>query len=131
MSDELRAAAERLRRYEAGERMADVYGTEIHAWDQMYRMDVHRVAQAYLAEHPEDDDVEIDESWLTVVGKWDADGCNFDLGPVDNLILQMEDDVAWLCSDDTVPVRIGVKENRGSVRRLCRALGVELKEPAT
>lgn len=87
------------------------------------------------AEHPSDDDEPISEEWLlTVGGEHGYDGLMIDFfGPDDITMSVFLPDGA----NDTCHVGMGRKSNgvpldhiktRGDVRRLCAALGIELKE---
>lgn len=72
MTDELRAACERLRRYQAAsdandvaamDAVYDAHGNNPDNCDSIWE-DQADVADAYLAEHPADDDEPITEDWL-------------------------------------------------------------------
>lgn len=75
------------------------------------------LAKAYLTEHLLDDDEPVTEEWLETIG--------FDHGYLDADY--------WVIECRKLALRLNsypVKENptRGDVRRLCKALGIELKE---
>ena len=60
-TDELRAAAERLR---------DLAGTTVDTWNAPGQAvaDMWLLAEAYLSEHRADDHLPVDEAWLRSVG---------------------------------------------------------------
>lgn len=125
MSDELRAAAERLLGFDG--------------YYEMQASDGKNLARAYLAEHPADDDEPVTADWLRSVGfKQDADTEYTS----DDLILAPEDDqvaLHWMqegIEPDEIRTIWIVAENegiytsastRGALRRLAAALGVTLK----
>ncbi len=81
-----------------------------------------RVADAYMAEHPEDDNVEISEEWLLTLKGWRKHNEWFstDCGTI-NIDTSL----------NSVWIRYGKflsEATRGDVRRLARALRVELGE---
>ncbi len=135
ITDQLREATEFPKPMSAGEIIAK-FSTE-DKWTPTQLREVARImatpihgakacqlAQAYLAEHPADDEEPITEAWLRSVG--------FD----DEHRLDWKNLVIKFC----VPIRdnfwdfylnstqIKPPKTRGDVRRLCKALGVELKE---
>lgn len=77
------------------------------------------LAKAWLTEHPAEDGGEsVTDEWLEVIG-FNRGGC-LDVG-------------YWVIECQKLALRLNsyqVKENptRGDVRRLCKALGIELKE---
>ena len=125
MNDELRAAAKRWRegRYTPG------IGPESGG------MDAVRLADAYLAEHPADDEQEVDYEWLLKIGfnTFDEPHC---------LSIKKGDvRVVWIIKGQWLRICISQMNGpkyaatdivhrpiRGDVRRLCKALGIELKE---
>lgn len=123
MTQEIRAAAERLRRLEAGEHQDAVYGDFANAFR---RLDTQTLADAFLAEHPADDDEPDTEEWLRGVGFTDCknDGLRLSiLARYPNLGMPF-----WeVCG--TV-IRLAQPKTRGQLRRLCAALGISLKETA-
>ena len=97
------------------------------------------ISNGTIYEHPADDEEPISEEWLHWVGgnyKYDADDeiedCSF-IGWSTNRGIQIGPSVAlyvddWnLMLDGTAVPGVHLK-TRGDVRRLCRALGIELKE---
>jgi hypothetical protein len=52
--DELRAAVERVRRVEAGERLYEVYGPSVRGTDPSHH-DRQLIVWAYLREHPKEE----------------------------------------------------------------------------
>lgn len=125
MNDELREAAERLRRMETGVGLREVYeyygdmpGDELDKW----MIDRALVAKAYLAEHPEDDGKAVTPQWLKKLhgaevgfGGWPR------IGPIQWDQIGLSAVVSTLQGTWPLPTR-------GHVRRLAVALGVELKE---
>lgn len=118
MSDELRERAETL--------VALHQTVSIDATSSFEACGI-KLAYAYLAEHPADDELAVDEAWLRSVGfsdtKWDGE---VELG---RLYAHCGTTIALsLCgeySDESVALPC---KTRGDVRRLCKALGIELKE---
>lgn len=125
--DELRAARERLR--QVAENMKDPDDaspiSRVYAWDTIpggptYDGDRRAIIAAYLAEHHADDDTPIDEVWFnsirtdyqhSVCFSWSRAGLRLHV--------------------DTISQRFSLPipgTTRGGIRRLCRALGIELKE---
>ena len=140
MTSELRQAAERLRKFEA-EGFAAAYAGIDHAdcigipkeWMSQYHDDMLAVAKAYLAEHDDDDETPVDAEWLRGVfgfsdPKWpifhSAKNVNGDFLTI-GLVCQ---DRFVIFGDVGVWVELPAVHTRGDVRRLSRALGVELKE---
>ena len=90
--------------------------------------DAKIIADAYLAEHPADDDEPASEAWLTSV-KWEAVGNTwYCMSAKEGQPILM-----WVRVDGSLRIA-GLKEasrinaTRGDVRLLCRALGIELTE---
>ena len=111
-NDDIRAAAERCK---------DLFGTFVD-FDNMpieCIKDLFVLAQAYIAEHPADDDEPVTDEWLDSV-----------FGTDDSLCTEWHDEwgekITWL--DKFGLVSIPMPKTRGDVRRLCRALGIELNE---
>jgi len=130
---EIKAAAERLRTFRGSDN-CEPYTNSIQ-----YDDDLKLIACAYLAEHPADDDVLVDEEWLM--------GCGFKVRESGTLTLSWttrEGTIAWsidvwqghLCEFWYCAIqRLGQEcdriawpnsTSRSDVRNLCRALGVEL-----
>ena len=79
------------------------------------------LADEYIADHPADDDETVTAEWLDVLG--------FEYGNLSGLYIR---NPRW--SRYETPTNFFTKvvphpKTRGDVRRLCRALGIELKEP--
>lgn len=143
--DELRAAAERLRK--VAENMKDPGDaspiSRVYAWDTIpggptYDGDRRAIIAAYLAEHPADDETPIDREWLARLGckrdDWGSGTTDFTI-PSDGVQLDIRvwadeacgiDGIAYN-QNDTGNVQVDVK-TRGDVRRLCDAVGIKLKE---
>lgn len=127
MSDDLRAAAKRLLHR----------ATEDGKWEAMeedlYQAvdDGAALAISYLAEHSEDDDELVTEEWLrNYVGWIPVEGSGY-IGCDKVIFCKGSESVysAWLkISQYYYDMRRIVRvETRGDVRRLCAALGIELK----
>lgn len=96
--------------------------------------DIQILIGAWLAEHPEDDDQSIDTKWLLSVGfEWNENetsdyllinntngGNKFDL-------VYLPTSCVWLLSDEVNELTLDIR-TRGDVRRLARALRVQLGE---
>ena len=108
MSDELRSAAKRLLLGPRAYR-----GTGHSA-----RLDIQGLADAYLAEHQADDEQPIDLKWLDCLSR--------DGGDLPFICVTYRDGAYHLTghSEYVAPD----PATRGDVRRLCKSLGVELKE---
>lgn len=111
MSNELRAAAKK---------------TIAGGGDNPQWRATQAVCRAWLADHPADEDTLIDAKWLEQCGwyndpmwGWTHSEQRFYLDPEPS---------GWdvWCSTYT----LGTITTRGDLRRLCAALGIELKEPA-
>lgn len=130
MNDEVRKAAERYRTWEHGaqEYMPPMVGVCRYS-------DMETLANAYLAEHPADDDEPVTEEWWdnTLGGRHVCiQYSNFGLWldtRYGNVKVELYAESAALDSDCFV-LTLLVKPTRGDVRRLCRALGIEPKEQA-
>jgi hypothetical protein len=155
MSDELRAAAERFRRVEAGERHKIVYGFDGEEMDSFmermlenaYTADWKLLAKAYLAEHPADDSEPADNAYCKKISSRRRRGwpdryildeisrdyfLEFDCSPVEES--EAEDCMVLmrrLPEVDEDGIVLIYHATRGDVRRLCAALGVELKDGAS
>ena len=130
MTPELRAAMERLRRIEAGESYYEVYGCQPTGHGHMQR-DERKLVDAFMAEHPADDDETVTEEWLGRVGgvKSSEYAKAFRRAGSDDLYFFYAGRNPFQ-SGLTRFFKMPVVETRGDVRRLCVALGIELKEPA-
>lgn len=122
MSNEIREAAEyTLRCLDSGRP------------DMLINIGVRQLAEAYLAEHPEDDDVELSDEWLDSCKGLARDGCEWSAwGPDSNYLFVITHDldhsygVNLVDGEDDINLR--TVKTRGDVRRLCRGLKIELKE---
>lgn len=86
-----------------------------------------KVARAYLAEHRADDDEPVTEEWLRGIGFENSAG-RLLLGKIQFTFFEGWN-AWWSFSDGRGATRlIDDVKTRGSVRRLCRALGITLKE---
>ena len=128
MSNELRAAAERLENIFAMQ--ATHFESVVMTRDQV--AGAQDLARAYLAEHPADGDEPITAEWLRAVGFVDdRTGCPT-LGPIHirpHWAMEGQD------SDRELPpyacvrsLPIPIPKTRSDLRKLCSALGIELKE---
>ena len=114
MSNEVKEAAERLRE-------------EFEVHSSGIARDACVVAEAYLAEHAADDGEAVTAEWLRTVGFYGKVNrpLSFTQG---ELTLVIEGPRCWInmgMRTKHLPPNI---KTRGDVRRLCNALGVELKE---
>lgn len=143
MSDELRAAAERVReslKSQVPWEHAVYERTDGRSPMMKWQYDCYDLAKAHLAEHPADDEVPIDEAFLRSVGGkshgtatiWFESAC---AGPVYELGICLEGGCDG-CSIRQVmesglvlAVNILMPLVRGEFRRTAQALGVELKSP--
>jgi len=152
MSESVRAAAERLARYIAGRaELLELLG-KMPPGLRLSIEDTAAVANAYLAEHPSDDDEPATPEWLRSVGflpdgdvdKPDAplaiglyygrtdDEIENGIGAGRHLLLDHAGD-AMVEEYDEGGTVVGCVEmpslpTRGHVRRLCAALGVSLPQ---
>lgn len=122
MTNELRAAAERV--IQQGD--SSVY------WHSPQAItDSEKLARAYLAEHPADGGEPITEEWLQSVGFEPRKGSKFhfvyDAAPYMTIMWDYREDELMIGHAQTWK-RLGDNRTRGDVRRLCRALGIELKD---
>lgn len=104
-TNELREAAERFRRLRYQSVRQKLY--------EDFGKAATILADAYLAEHPADDDTPADDEWLYVVTK----------GTVWLLKWNVETREVFLGETSC-----GVKKTKGQWRELLRALGITLKE---
>ena len=114
MSDELKAARERKHRWDADDDAAfDASGTD-------EENDMFMFGDAYLAEHPADEDEPITLNW------WLSSGAETSL--IDRDFMLIRNDVEGVIYLVTTLQEIPLPhiKTRGDVRRLCAALGIEL-----
>jgi len=121
MTDELQRAAERLRacNYESDWDLDGASFQQISDWQAL--------AKAYLAEHPADDGEAVTVEWLESIG-WLEDQTGW---PAICLRETSEWGISWRGHGiwlTPMSVPLYRAPTRGDVRRLCRALGIALKE---
>ena len=135
MTPEQKAALDRLLRHEAITGMdfrESPYFVEGRGVDESLRLPDVRIAMLLcLAEHPADDDEPVTEEWLRSVGFCDTEYMSsLENGPLEYVL---EEEVYfpenWILNGGDPPESMSIK-TRGDVRRLCRALGIQLNEPA-
>ena len=133
-SEELRAAAERIRRFKSGEHPFAIYGEDDAATQGWHDRKI--LAEAYIAEHPADDETGLSVEWMTAVGFRQTGAGWWRVGKHgrETLALDYHDntesgDVFSLPTNRFMPLRVLVA-TRGQLRRLCAALGVPLNNPA-
>ena len=127
--DELRAARERWREYRHG-KTNPFYGDEM-----LYRETVARICDAYLAEHPADDEAPIDEAWLRSVGFYESAeyGGDREIWLID-IADSTDDSICCNLYTTRIELWIGSRyitipgKTRGDVRRICAELGITLKQ---
>lgn len=90
---------------------------------QPWRRDLREAAKIALREYPADDAEPITVDWLLSVGFDDTGIVGVTVLFVDRLVVNMPDRY-WTYRDMAL---VRKHETRGEVRRLCRALGIELK----
>lgn len=118
MTTELQAAAERW---------DEEVALEMFGEDQAVR-DVVHLAKAYLALFPADDETLIDEAWLRERGFVERNGIFYSMDSALRFSPKPDERLrshGWWYHGVSIPDQ----ETRGQLRRLCAALGVELKEP--
>lgn len=125
---ELTEAAERLRRLFRGDPPGAIYGRHTvrqDTFENLERNDVRFLADAYLTEHPADDDEPITMEWIENFPDFDLECASgkitggFSLGAGGICycdIFQSDDEIQLVC------------ETRGDVRTLYRAFGEPPKE---
>jgi hypothetical protein len=109
VNDDVKRAAERIRRITDGEDLVSVYDPQKPAnqvgdswghWDKVdaaksgVECDCETLADAYLDEHPADEDEPITEEWLKSIGfrQWSSDEDDeFEL------YIPMHDEICWEC----------------------------------
>lgn len=140
MTPEQKAALDRLRKHEAITGMdfrESPYFVEGRGVDEFKRLlDLFVLKDAYLAEHPADDDEPVTEEWLRSVfgGKpTGVIGWNFSVyfyaTQSPELIYEygQEADYFYQYGNASLPEC----KTRGDVRRLCMDLGIQLNEPTS
>lgn len=139
-ADELRAAAERLRRAEAEDSLAAVYGPMADKDNAgAYLRDRNALLAAWFREHPADDELPVTEEWLREVGfaremqSAASNNLTFRAGEV--VVTRWEpaesNSRRWSVQKyradgpDWLPASL-TPATRGAVRRLLTALGIHL-----
>jgi hypothetical protein len=135
--DEVREAAERLRRINAGESFQIVYHELVSPPGDMaamsYRVldDRRELATEYLCEHPADEGDRVNESWLVSIGFQFEREDEVHSGSLGLLFVMRRIDqfdyLEWMIDGDP-KYQIKQPRTRGDVRRLATALGITLKE---
>lgn len=118
MNEELKAAIERRRKNPGWKGQLFPYGNAIS--------DAVLLADAYLAEHQEDDDELVTEQWLRENGF-----CNYRGWPQTRIGIETLAGLylSWNSAENAFRLDCCLWEGstRGDVRRLCKALGIELE----
>ncbi len=124
---ELRAAAERA--------ITGQYSMRVRA-DGLPQKDRYMLAEAWLAANPVDGEEPADILWLRSIGfresKLDASEMVFDIDDTHSASIYCDGSasVTHYIDDDQAECPLAeVYETRGAVRRLCAALGIQLREP--
>ncbi len=128
MTEEVKAAAIRRRLVASGALMEGVqYPLELS--------DARILADAFLAEHPADEDESVTREWCRAAGMMSKCGnvsyprivskFGISIDVTGSAYINNQDYTCLWCED--VEVKIG-NVTRGDVRLLCNALGIELKE---
>jgi hypothetical protein len=128
--NDVKEAAERLRRNAEGEHLTDIY-RDFKLPVEQYMKDKLETSKAYLTEHPADDGEAITEDWLRSVGfefsylnkhLWIKSGKT---GHLRHTSMAMNvNSQLWFLNG----LGCANCETRGDVRRLALALGIELQE---
>lgn len=104
--------------------LENFFGRERSVADQIVREH-----NAYLAEHPADDEEPVTEDWLRAVGSKPIPGVSFhafDLGLFVQVGVRPDGSLCIHADRFTATLKMAIC-TRGDVRRLCAALGVPLK----
>lgn len=120
MTPEQKAALERLR-------------NSATPWYSGMTLDYIKVAYLWLSEHPADDDEPVTEEWLQKVIAPDrtarlGGGFSVTFYATQTPTLSYYNSGIGGWYDDSSDIDVPKASTRGDVRRLCRALGIELKE---
>lgn len=131
MTPEQKAALDRLRNSKYWS--SDIDDNRQWFDDVQYWKDIRTLLKAYDSEHPTDDDVPVDEEWLRSVGFVKHEALWQWAAGTDGLLRvlywpEYHHGEWWIESPDNRMSEIPDAKTRGDVRRLCRALGIELKE---
>lgn len=137
MTNDLRAAAERLRRIYAGESYQSVYGVEWIGGGFQQR-DEQDIVEHFLATTRPDDGEEPTADWLRQVGfqscivfdRLEIPARFKDGNPVVWLWHDPDGEIGWSSEESGAALLFpaGSVWTRGQLRDLCRALQIELKE---
>ncbi len=120
---------------EAAWRVVSDYSQVGEPWKrQGFDSDVVTVAVSFLRDHRVDDDVQVSVEWLVSAG-FSGDPIStqcFHVQECNAFVVWFQDHIYpyILVGDDPIGHRVPGLATRGKVRRLCRALGFELKESA-
>ena len=150
MNEDAKAAMDRLRKHQAA----------VEDWTKSPYWGVHEIGEqpsidrnalnadcqvlacVFLDEHPADSELEITEEWLLAVGFGEPTiniqsilaGCHSTMSGGDPVELFVEVDghasIMQSNEGDLIAITGRLFETRGQLRQLCRALGIELKEPS-
>lgn len=131
MNAELRAAAEFILR-EQHDACDHIWNAHQQCqWCHRMRRDVHadELASAYLRDHAADDAEPVTKEWLREECRFYGDADITHRWVTNSFRLYFVDRI----NGGSVMYTGGARHyfTRGDVRRLCRALGIELKEPTT
>jgi hypothetical protein len=123
MDDELGTAAELCRKYPVGVGICSTQEYERFCWAR------EKCLAAYLAEHPADDNEPVTRDWLIALGFHSVfRTLRLDVNGRTRIEMWCDDNgkAGCICVNDCKISND--KATRGDVRRLCRALGISLKE---
>lgn len=127
MSDELREAADRLRRMRAESAAFDGGYHDTTEGRQQSLIDHVTLAEAWLAEHLADDDEAVTKEWLLSIGFVEVSlGLSLDTGYVP--VLYQNNRNAKLWSIGHFACKLECYKTNGDVRRLLAALGIEVSK---
>jgi hypothetical protein len=128
MSDEVKKAAERLRRVQAGESLLDVYPDSLAEPAWSYAADLRVLADAYLATVAADEELPITREWWETLKDDPGELYFLHFGDEDRFWLDLSEsrNMVMLESprDSTDLEHI---KTRGQLRRLCAALNIPLQ----
>ncbi len=136
MSNDVRSAAERVRRHRAAmathhHQQSPYFAPEAHdGYLHQLDEDRERLAYAYLSEHPADDELPITEEWLRSVGFCDAENDYWIWLQATDLFIARSSENKWTIEGygNGETVSISAPKTRGQLRRLAACLGIELQE---
>ena len=97
--------------------------------------DAYRVCRDWLTDHPSDDDEPVTEEWLELnATAYHGPIRQYSFGNISSLRVlfwpshELRYESGWFVEAGPEMKPIADQRTRGDVRRLCRALGIELKE---